>query len=149
MRAMQLCVIYSCACTCMCACEFQRLTLCFSSTALYLCFRDKASWSTLSTLNSCVNRARPGRSSRTSRPCFLMLRLNTCQHLNTKDPLSWRASILTICTIFLIHHLLRKPGCPWICCLLVDPVPLNGLPCLSSVGENVPSPALTWCDRIG
>lgn len=30
-------------------------------------------------------------------------------------------------------------------CLPVDPVPLNGLPCLASVEEDVPSPASTWC----
>jgi len=29
------------------------------------------------------------------------------------------------------------------CCLLVDPGPLIGLPCLASVGEGVPSPAVT------
>jgi hypothetical protein len=35
-------------------------------------------------------------------------------------------------------------GCPWACCLPVDPVPLNGPPCLASVEEDVPSPAATW-----
>jgi hypothetical protein len=28
-----------------------------------------------------------------------------------------------------------------VACLLVDPVPLNGLPSLASVGEDAPSPA--------
>ena len=30
-----------------------------------------------------------------------------------------------------------------VACLPVDPVPLNGLPCLASVGEDVPGPAVT------
>lgn len=29
-------------------------------------------------------------------------------------------------------------------CLTVDPVPLNGLSCLASVGEGVSRPASTW-----
>lgn len=32
-----------------------------------------------------------------------------------------------------------------VACLPVDPLPLTGLPCLASVGEDEPSPAVTWC----
>ena len=34
-------------------------------------------------------------------------------------------------------------GCPWLCYLPANSEPLNGLPCLASVEENVPSPAVT------
>ena len=36
-----------------------------------------------------------------------------------------------------------------VACLSIDPVPLTGLPCLSSVGEDVPDPAVTSCARGG
>jgi hypothetical protein len=42
-----------------------------------------------------------------------------------------------------------KMGLPWICCLLVDPVPLTGLTCLASVRETVPSLAVTWDAIVG
>ena len=32
---------------------------------------------------------------------------------------------------------------PGVFCLTLDPIPLTGLPCLASVGEDVPSPAVT------
>jgi hypothetical protein len=35
------------------------------------------------------------------------------------------------------------------CCLKVGCALLAGLPCLASVGENVPSPEETWCTRVG
>ena len=31
----------------------------------------------------------------------------------------------------------------------MDPVLLTGLPCLATVGEDVPSPAVTWGASIG
>jgi hypothetical protein len=34
-------------------------------------------------------------------------------------------------------------------CLSVDPVSPTGLPCLASMGEDVPSPAGTECARVG
>jgi len=34
--------------------------------------------------------------------------------------------------------------CPWIWCLPVDPVPLTGLPCLASVGEDMHIPEVTY-----
>ena len=40
-------------------------------------------------------------------------------------------------------------GCPWTCCLPVDPVPLTGLSCLASEEEDVPSLIETWCTRVG
>jgi hypothetical protein len=43
---------------------------------------------------------------------------------------------------------LRNPKsgeCPCIYCLPADPIPLTGLPCLASVGEDSPSTAMTWC----
>lgn len=39
-------------------------------------------------------------------------------------------------------------GCPWICCRSVNPLPLTRPPCLASVGEDRPSPAVTWCARV-
>jgi hypothetical protein len=33
----------------------------------------------------------------------------------------------------------------WLCCLTVDPGALTGLPCLVTVGEDMPSPTVTWC----
>jgi hypothetical protein len=36
-----------------------------------------------------------------------------------------------------------------ICCLSVGYVLLAGLPCLSSVGEDGPSPVENWCARVG
>jgi hypothetical protein len=41
-----------------------------------------------------------------------------------------------------------KEGCPWNCCLPVDPVSLLEAPCLTSVGD-VPSSAVTWFARVG
>jgi len=33
-------------------------------------------------------------------------------------------------------------------CLSMDTVSLNGLPCLASVGGDVPSPVVTWCAGV-
>lgn len=35
-------------------------------------------------------------------------------------------------------------GLPRLYCLLMDPVPVMGLPCLASMREDVPSPAMMW-----
>jgi hypothetical protein len=42
-----------------------------------------------------------------------------------------------------------RRGCLWLCGLPLDPLLLAGLSCLASVGEEVLSPALTWCARAG
>ena len=36
-----------------------------------------------------------------------------------------------------------------VACLPVDPMPLNGQPCLASVEEDVPNLTETWCARVG
>lgn len=38
-------------------------------------------------------------------------------------------------------------GCPWLCCLSVNSH--KWVTCLASVGEDVPSPAVTYCARVG
>lgn len=56
----------------------------------------------------------------------------------TLDP----AQMVCICSLYFMRGIPKNcsRGCPWICCLPVDPVPLTKLLCLVSVPEDEPSP---------
>jgi hypothetical protein len=38
-------------------------------------------------------------------------------------------------------------GYLWFCCLLLDPLPLAGLPCWVSIGEDAPGRVTRWLDQ--
>jgi hypothetical protein len=43
----------------------------------------------------------------------------------------------------------RSRGCLWLCCLALDPFPLTGWPCLTSVEEDALSTTTTWYTKTG
>lgn len=45
------------------------------------------------------------------------------------------------------HQLERELGLPVLCGLSGDPIPLSRLPCLASVGDNVPSSTVAHTQR--